>query len=154
MSGEPLSLDTNILIYAVDRDASERHKWARSIVSRAARGSCILTLQSVSEFYAAVTRKGIVSPAEARSQAEDWLMIFPTVGANADDSRLAMATFEAGRASFWDAMLVATAGRAGCSTLLSEDMSDGATLGGVTILNPFNPDRSGDIERLLGEERP
>ncbi len=38
---------------------------------------------------------------------------------------------------FWDAMIWATAKRAGCRLLLSEDGQDGRTLGGVTIVNPF-----------------
>jgi predicted nucleic acid-binding protein len=42
----------------------------------------------------------------------------------------------AGRFSYWDALLLATLGRAGCSVLLSEDMADGATLAGVTTRNP------------------
>ena len=39
--------------------------------------------------------------------------------------------------SFWDAMLWATARRAGCTLLLSEDFQDGRVLGGVTFRNPF-----------------
>jgi hypothetical protein len=41
------------------------------------------------------------------------------------------------RASYWDALLVATAGEVGCTTILTEDMSDGSTLSGLTIHNPF-----------------
>jgi hypothetical protein len=39
--------------------------------------------------------------------------------------------------SFWDGLLIATAARAGCTFLLSEDMQDGARFGRVTILDPF-----------------
>ena len=52
--------------------------------------------------------------------------------------RAALAHASAGRASYWDALLVATAGEGGCATLLSEDMADGAQLGSVTIVNPFD----------------
>jgi predicted nucleic acid-binding protein len=38
---------------------------------------------------------------------------------------------------FWDAMLWATARRAGCSLIATEDFQDGRTLGGVTFRNPF-----------------
>ena len=41
--------------------------------------------------------------------------------------------------SFWDAMLWTTARQAGCRLLLSEDLQDGQTLGGVTCVNPFAP---------------
>jgi predicted nucleic acid-binding protein len=36
-----------------------------------------------------------------------------------------------GRFSLWDALLLATAERHGCEIVLSEDMQDGARLGGV-----------------------
>jgi predicted nucleic acid-binding protein len=39
--------------------------------------------------------------------------------------------------SFWDAMLLVSANRAGCAHFLSEDLSDGQTYGRVTAVNPF-----------------
>jgi predicted nucleic acid-binding protein len=51
-----------------------------------------------------------------------------------------LASASAGRASYWDALLVATAAGAGCTTILTEDMSDGTVLHGVRILNPFAGD--------------
>jgi predicted nucleic acid-binding protein len=57
-----------------------------------------------------------------------------------------------GRASYWDALLVATAREAGCSVMLTEDLADGANFGGVHIHNPFSP--AGGLtplaHRLLG----
>jgi predicted nucleic acid-binding protein len=35
--------------------------------------------------------------------------------------------------------LVATAGEAGCTIVLSADLADGAQLGGVRVYNPFSP---------------
>ncbi|MBI3515449.1 MAG: hypothetical protein HY060_15525, partial [Proteobacteria bacterium] len=40
-------------------------------------------------------------------------------------------------AAYWDALLIATAGEAGCGVILTEDLGDGATLGTVAIHNPF-----------------
>jgi predicted nucleic acid-binding protein len=51
--------------------------------------------------------------------------------------QVALADAAAGRASYWDALLVATAAEAGCTIILTEDMSDGAILGGLRIHNPF-----------------
>jgi predicted nucleic acid-binding protein len=36
-------------------------------------------------------------------------------------------------------VLLTSASEAGCSTLLSEDMKDGARLGAITVRNPFGP---------------
>lgn len=141
MSGgnERFSLDTNLLVYAIDNAAGARHEIAREIVRRAARLDCWLTLQAVCEFYAVVSRKGIVPPADAASQADDWLAIFPSAAASPSAVRTALGDAAARRASFWDALLVAAAAEAGCTVLLTEDLSDGSRLAGVEILNPFAP---------------
>jgi len=55
----------------------------------------------------------------------------------ADAVRAALADSVAGRASYWDALLVATAAEAGCTLVLSEDMADGTSFSGVEIHNPF-----------------
>ena len=41
------------------------------------------------------------------------------------------------RISFWDALLVQTARRAGCTTLLTEDLQDGRRFDGIVVRNPF-----------------
>jgi predicted nucleic acid-binding protein len=137
MSGERFSLDTNILVYALDANAGDRHVLAARIVDQAVRCDCCLTLQSVSEFFAVVTRKRLVSRAEAIAQARDWLDMFRTVPASVDAVRTALDATAAGRASYWDALLVATAAEAGCTAILTEDLADGSLMHGVRILNPF-----------------
>jgi predicted nucleic acid-binding protein len=146
------TLDTNLLVYSVDNAAGDRHLLAREIVDRAVESECWLTLQALGEFYAATTRKGVMPRAEAAAQTADWLELFPTVAASAATVRVAMADATARRASYWDALLLATAAEAGCSIILTEDMSDGAILGGVRVHNPFAG--SGELtaasRRLLG----
>jgi PIN domain len=39
--------------------------------------------------------------------------------------------------SFYDALILQAAIASGCSTLLTEDMQHGASIGGVKIVNPF-----------------
>lgn len=56
------SLDTNILVYAVDRDSSERHELARELIGRAAQRDCVLTVQALAEFFHATTRKNLLEP--------------------------------------------------------------------------------------------
>src|SRR5262249_26566391 len=114
---------------------------------------CWLTLQSVSEFYFAATRKGLVAPVEAAAQAVDWLSMFATIGASEQAVRAALAAAAAGRTSYWDALLVAAAAEAGCKVILTEALHDGATLFGVRILNPFGADDLvPEAWRLLTEE--
>jgi predicted nucleic acid-binding protein len=39
--------------------------------------------------------------------------------------------------SYWDAAIIAAAKAMGCSTVYSEDLSDGQLYDGVTVTNPF-----------------
>jgi predicted nucleic acid-binding protein len=133
------TLDTNLLVYSVDLDAGVRHELALSIVNNAPEVECRLTLQSLSEFYAAVTRRRLMPAPEAAGQVNDWLSIFPLIAASADAVRAALVDAVASRASYWDALLIATAAAAGCTLILTEDLTDGATLNGVEIHNPFDP---------------
>ena len=95
-------------------------------------------LQALSEFYATVTRKSIVPPPDAAAQVLDWLRSFPCAAVSASAVQTALAEAVAGHASYWDALLIATAGEAGCATILTEDLTDGADLAGVRIHNPFS----------------
>ena len=61
MSDRRFTLDTNILVYALDRQSGYRHTLSSRIIARALLADCWLTLQSISEFYAATTRKRMAS---------------------------------------------------------------------------------------------
>ena len=112
------SLDTNILVYAVDRDAGERHRRSRELVGRAARRDCVLTVQALAEFFHATTRKNLLSPARAEAFVRGWLDVFDVVPADNEALVDAMTAVQEYRLSFWDAMLWATAQQTGCSALL------------------------------------
>lgn len=156
MSGasERFTIDTNLLVYSVDTTAGPRHQAAIEIVDRATECDCCLTLQALSEFYVVVTRKAMVRPAEAAAQALDWLAAFRCTAASGTAVQTALSEAVSGRASYWDALLVATAREAGCAVMLTEDLADGTNFGGVQIHNPFSP--TGGLtplaRRLLGME--
>jgi predicted nucleic acid-binding protein len=137
MSKGRFTLDTNILVYALDRQAGVRHAVAGRIIDFAVRCDCYLTLQAVSEFYAVVARKRLFPVAAARDQTLDWMDIFPTVGASEVTVRAALTTAASGQTSYWDVLLLLTAAEAGCTAILTEDLADGATLVGMRIINPF-----------------
>ena len=146
-----LSLDSNILVYAADRDASEnRHEISVALVARAATSDCVLTLQSLTEFFSVTTRKRLLRPEDAGAFVSDWLSVFQVAPNAADDLVDAMRVRAGFRISFWDAMLWATARRAGCSAILSEDFQDGQVLQGVRFINPFLRKNDALVEALVG----
>jgi predicted nucleic acid-binding protein len=77
------TLDANILIYAIDSKAGEKHQKAIDIdiVDKAIFKNCILTLQVLGEFYFATTRKGKMPMEKAEQQVNDWQVLFPVVAA-------------------------------------------------------------------------
>lgn len=137
MSVSRFTLDTNILVYSAVPSTDIRHRIAREIVAKAALLGCVLTLQAVSEFYAAVMRKGYLSPADAGARARTWLRLFETVPVSAEAIRLALRGVEEGASSYWDGLLIATAGLGGCTAVITEDLADGAVLNGVRVVHPF-----------------
>jgi len=137
MSADRITLDTNILIYAVDKDAGTRHQRAMAIVDDAVEQICVLTLQALSEFFSAVTRKGKMPIRDAKEQIQDWQLLFPIILPKTTTLQLAINAVENHRLSFWDAMLWAAAKQAGVTVLLSEDFQHGRELEGVHFRNPF-----------------
>ncbi len=137
MNGDRLSLDSNVLFYAADRSAGEKHAHAAWLVDAAVDWNCVLALQALNEFFAATTRKRLMPVADAVAQVEDWLRLFPIQTAGPGTLRHAMAAVQEHRLPFWDAMLWATAREAGCGLLLTEDFQHGRVLGGVRFHNPF-----------------
>ena len=147
MSGR-ITLDTNLLVYAVDTSAKDKHVRAGKLVELALQADCVLTLQALGEFYFAVTRKGKLPLSEAKAQVEAWQELFPVVAAKPSTLNRALAATLAHPIGFWDAMLWATARDAGVTLLLSEDFSGGQTLDGVHIVNPLV---ANDLPALLGQ---
>jgi predicted nucleic acid-binding protein len=151
MSAERYSIDTNLLVYAVDRREGANHLRALEIMDRSVERDCRLTAQSLAEFLMVAARRRMLSKPEAIAQARDWLRIFPVVTADAAAFDLAFTAFEAGRFGLWDAVLLATARAAGCKIVLSEHMQDGAEFDGLVVRNPLRGDRlPEDLATLLG----
>lgn len=74
---------------------------------------------------------------DAKGLVEDWMVLFPVVTADAAAVVGAMESVEKQRFSYWDAVLVETAARAGVTHLYSEDMQHGQIWRGMEIINPF-----------------
>lgn len=84
------------------------------------------------------TRKRKLRPADAMAEIERLRLLFgPPAAASPDSLDLAMEASAAGRFQFWDAMLLAAAGAAGCTSVISEEMGHGARLGPVQVIRAF-----------------
>lgn len=132
-------VDTNVLIYAHDRDAGRKHDIARTRLRELweERGGALST-QVLQEFYVNATRKipTPLSPAEAR-RVVDVYAPWCVEGITPADLAAAFRIEDTARLGFWDALIVAVAERSGATTVLSEDLNPGQVIAGLRIENPF-----------------
>ena len=131
-------VDTNVLLYAISRDADEQEKAARAndILSD---GDIALSVQVLQEFYVQATRASRPDPLTHRVAAtlvESWLR-FPVATATTDVMLAALATRDRFQLSYWDAAIVEAARSLGCDVVLTEDLGDGQDCAGVRVKNPF-----------------
>jgi|SRR5580693_1118497 predicted nucleic acid-binding protein len=130
-------VDTNILIYAHDRGAGTKHAQAVELLTRLVEeGSGALSIQVLSEFYAAATKKLSMRSQIAEDVIRDlagWSIHRP---GHADVLK-ASGLHRRYKISWWDAMIVNSALELGCSVLWTEDLGDGQRFGSVTVQNPF-----------------
>src|SRR5215469_2925255 len=139
MSGNRKFVDTNVLVYAHDLTAGDKHDRARALLEELwhTRAGC-LSIQVLQEFFVTTTRK-IPKPLEA-SSATRVIADLARWHVHAPDARDVLAAIdihEQTGASFWDAMILRSAKELGCELLHSEDLSTGQVYAGVRVRNPF-----------------
>src|ERR1700751_3926273 len=145
-----LSFDTNVLVYATAALAADRVSRAQDLLARAMRATTsILLLQSLAEFSNVAIRKAQIPAHAVKTIIEALLAVLPVQSADDSDLVLALEVVHDHRLPFWDAMLWASAQRAGVKHMLSEDFQDGFELHDVTFINPFNPENNQLIDKLL-----
>jgi predicted nucleic acid-binding protein len=128
-------------VYAYDRRNPAKQSTAQRLIEEnlLAETGC-LSAQVLSEFYVAVTRKLPVPLAPEAAAAV--VHLFSRMPVTEVDVSLVHRAMEAQRRyviSYWDALIVAAAERAGCSAILSEDLAAGQTYLGIPVIDPFAP---------------
>ena len=133
MPAPALFVDTNIVVYAFSDDL--RSQKAQALLA----ASPVVSAQVLNEFANIARKKLAMSWREIRNALEDIRILASDVVTL--DDRLTIAALELAdryRFSFYDALVVAAALRAGCDRLYSEDMHDGLLVEKqLTISNPF-----------------
>lgn len=137
----PSFVDTNVLVYAEDRDAKEKHDIARKLVLELWNDrQGVLSIQVLQEFYVTVTRK-LKKPLRSNAALEIVKEYLTWTVVENDGALLvaAVALQERAQLSFWDALMVQAAIQSGCDKLYSEDLNAGQRIGSVVVVNPFKP---------------
>lgn len=134
-------LDTNILVYAHDAHSPGKQSAAEHLIVESLRsGTGVISAQVLAEFFVTVTRK-IRQTMPARRAREEIALLSNLEVVETDATLILRAADVSMRwkVSFWDALILAAAERAGCGTVYSEDLADGQAYGSVTVRNPFGP---------------
>jgi predicted nucleic acid-binding protein len=136
-------VDTNVLLYAHDASETEKQPIARELLEELwADRSGVVSTQVLQEFYVVATRK--FQPPMRRSEAREIVTLYATWSVVQVDVGLildAAALEERAQLSFWDALIVEAARRAGAVRLVSEDLQTGRRIAGIAVENPFAPVR-------------
>ena len=132
-------VDTNILVYAHDLDAGNKHDQAAEIVSQVWESrNGVLSTQVLQEFYVTLTRKvsSTLSKLEARKLVQKyshWHLVLNDLTIILQASEIE----ESNNISFWDALIVSAAYSQNVPTILTEDLNHGQIIEGILIRNPF-----------------
>jgi predicted nucleic acid-binding protein len=132
-----LALDTNVLVYAEGVNGSDRKHQAHAVLVEFAVDEIVIPVQALGELFAVLTRKAHWTPVAARDAVLAWHDSYVIADTSPSVLLEAMELVASHRFSFWDAIMLAASGQAGCRFLLSEDLQNGFTWRGVTIRNPF-----------------
>lgn len=132
-----IAIDTNILAYAEGIGDAARRDASLELLNRLPAGNVVLPAQTLGELFRVLTGKAKCLPDVSRMRIQQW----------ADSFDVADSTWSAFQAAFdltvdhnlqiWDALILAITAENHCRVLLSEDMQDGFTWRGVTVVNPY-----------------
>jgi len=132
-------VDSNVLVYAHDRAAGDKHERAKNLVADLwTERNGALSTQVIQEFYVNVRRKSAnpIPETEVRQLIEDYLR-WEVVVNDGTSILEALDLAERYQLSFWDALIVQAANASGASVLYTEDLNQGQHYGAVVVANPF-----------------
>jgi len=132
-------VDTNILLYAISRDAAEQDKAKRANDILTER-DLALSVQVLQEFYVQATRASrpdAIAHQQAVRLIESFRR-FPVQDVTSAIMMAALAARQRFQLSYRDAAIIEAARAMGCTEVLSEDLSDGQDYVGVRVSNPFH----------------
>jgi predicted nucleic acid-binding protein len=147
-----VALDTNVLAYAEGVNGAAMKETALELIERLPQDTTFLPVQTLGELYQVLTRKAGRAPGKTRQAILSWQDSFPLIETSSAVMMAAVETAVHHKLGIWDAVMLSAASAAGCRLLLSEDLQEGFTLNGVTITNPFSPQRHQLLSALLQDE--
>ena len=133
MRGDKAFFDTNLIVYAFAKD-DPRADAAEALL--AAGG--VISVQVLNEFVAVALRKLAMPWDDVLAALDAILILCPSPAPlTIEIHQMALGIVKKHKYHIYDALVIASALEASCTTLYSEDLQDGQAIGGLTIRNPF-----------------
>jgi len=130
-------IDTNILIYSLDRFDLKKLKYSRQLLlTLQTEHTGVLSTQVLQEFYVSATTKLFVTPLMAKNILKT-LDHFEIVTVTKEIIHEAIDIQQSYRLSFWDSLIIAAAVEAKCSFIWTEDLNNGQIIRSVQVVNPY-----------------
>jgi predicted nucleic acid-binding protein len=145
-----VAIDTNVFCYAENLNGPEKMAEALALLEKLVPESTLIPVQVLGELFVALVRKGRRPPEMARAAVLSWGDVFPLIETSSDILASAADLAVAHQLGFWDSVILSAAAEGRCRLLLSEDMQDGFTWRGVTVVNPFSPTPHPLVAALVG----
>ncbi len=146
-----IAFDTNVLACAEGINGAERRDAALALIRRLPQEAAVIPVQVLGELFNVLVRKGGKSRSDARDALLSWRDTFPVVETSPEVMLAAADLATDHQLGIWDAVILSAASQAGCRLLLSEDLQEGFTWAGVTVIDPFSSPRPAMLNALLGE---
>lgn len=145
-----IAFDSNILAYAEGVHGEHLRHIAWNVIARVRSETLVAPAQVLGELFNVLERKAKYPPKAARKAILDWADLFVVVDTAAEILLSAIDLAVDHKLQIWDAVILSVSSQADCQILLSENMHDGFTWGGVTVVNPFVEKPHPLLAALLG----
>jgi len=134
MTNDKIFIDSNVLVYLVDKDISKKE-----IVISLTTTKCIISTQVVAENMNVCLKKLNLPYSESVKHANQLLDKYIIKLIQPSTFKIAFSVLEKYKFSFWDSMIIASALENDCGILYSEDMQHNQLIEGkLRIIDPFS----------------
>lgn len=132
-----VALDTNVMAYAEGIGDEARCRAAITLVDQLPAALVLLPAQTLGELYRVLTGKAKREATEVREIILSWADSFEVADSSWTAFQSALDLSADHGLQIWDALILSIAAENHCRLLLSEDLQNGFTWRGVTVVNPF-----------------
>ncbi len=142
-----VAIDTNVLAYAEGAGDESRRAQAVALLTNLPEASVVLPLQVLGELFRVMVGKLRRSPTEARDAVLRWSDAYAVRDSTWGALQSAFDLAAVHGLTVWDSLILSVAAEQRCRVLLTEDLQQGFTWRGTTVINPF----AQPAHALLGE---